>query len=73
MPGVNEWLTNRNLRRDSSKQLLIGRCDVRHGSTKVANWPGHGAARKRQYWDNHAFEDIVIFSSQGGTSKDAAT
>jgi hypothetical protein len=39
----------------------------------AANWTGDGAARKRQYRDKHAFEDIVIFSSQPGTLKDAAT
>jgi hypothetical protein len=32
MPGMNEWLTIRSLRPDSFKQLLIGRCDVHHGS-----------------------------------------
>jgi hypothetical protein len=30
-------------------------------TVQVANWPGDGAVRKRQYWGNHAFEDIVIF------------
>jgi hypothetical protein len=73
MPGVNEWLTIRNLRPVFCKQLLIGRCDVHHGSGRGANWPNDGAVRKRQYRDNHAFEDIVIFSSQWGTLKDAAT
>jgi hypothetical protein len=64
MPGVNEWLTIRNLRADFCKQLLIGRCDVCHGPRDAANWPGNGAVRKRQYRDNDAFEDIVIFPSQ---------
>ncbi|HXL30427.1 MAG TPA: hypothetical protein VN968_14220 [Bradyrhizobium sp.] len=72
MPGVNEWLTIRNLRADSCKQLLIGRCDVRHGPRGAANWPGNGAVRKRQNRDNDAFEDIVIFPSQWGVLKDAA-
>jgi hypothetical protein len=47
MPGMNEWLMIRNLRADSCKQLLIGRCDVRHGPRDAANWPGNGAVRKR--------------------------
>jgi hypothetical protein len=39
MPGLNEWLTIRSLRPDSFKQLLIGRCDVRHGSGMPQNGP----------------------------------
>jgi hypothetical protein len=33
MPGMNEWLTIRSLGRVFCKQLLIGRCDVSHGSS----------------------------------------
>src|SRR5467141_1854289 len=64
MPGVNERLTIRNLGRVCFEQLLIGRCDVRHGSWGVATWPGGGGARKGQYRGNHTSEDIVIFPSQ---------
>jgi len=35
MPGMNEWLTIRNLGRVFCKQLLIGRCDVSHGSSGI--------------------------------------
>jgi len=33
MPRMNEWLTIRSLGRVFCKQLLIGRCDVSHGSS----------------------------------------
>jgi hypothetical protein len=35
MPRMNEWLTIRSLDRVFCKQLLIGRCDVSHGSTGI--------------------------------------
>src|SRR3977135_2398483 len=35
MPGMNEWLTIRSLARVFCKQLLIGRCDVSHGSSGI--------------------------------------
>src|SRR6267142_2046301 len=34
-PGMNEWLTIRSLARVFCKQLLIGRCDVSHGSSGI--------------------------------------
>jgi hypothetical protein len=70
MPGMNEWLTIRNLGHLSCKQLPIGRCDIHHGSGReVATCSGNGAARKWQYRDNHAFEDIVIFPSHRVSGK----
>jgi hypothetical protein len=48
MPGVNEWLTIRSLRPDSFKQLLMGRCDVCHGS----GMPQTGPAMVRRARDN---------------------
>jgi len=33
MPRMNEWLTIRSLGLVFCKQLLIGRCDVSHGSS----------------------------------------
>jgi hypothetical protein len=35
MPRMNEWLTIRSLDRVFCKQLLIGRCDVGHGSSGI--------------------------------------
>jgi hypothetical protein len=35
MPGMNEWLTIRSLGLVFCKQLLIGRCDVGHGSLGI--------------------------------------
>jgi hypothetical protein len=69
MPGVNEWLTIRNLRHLFCKQLLIGRCEVHHGSGEAATCSGGGEACKCQYRDNHAFEDIVIFPSHRVSGK----
>src|SRR3979490_2493610 len=41
-PGGNERLAIRNLGRVCFEQLLIGRCDVRHGS-----WGSRNLARRR--------------------------
>ena len=70
--GVNEWLTIRNLRSDIFKWLLIGRCDVRHGSCASQHGSAGGGARKRQDRGNYVSETVAVFPLRGPGSKELA-
>jgi hypothetical protein len=74
MPGMNEWLTIRSLGLVFCKQLLIGRCDVSHGSSGIRHltpWRCAAQATKSgrsSFWSDCDFIVAPAWIKQAATS-----